>query len=86
MMHQVKAPRSVFIDFPLGHQCGRPGDSELQTQILTDTLNMLVNAKGPGTMVDLDYQWDELFDWDTYLRDVKEMIEEEDAQVFELTP
>ena len=85
-MQQVKAPRSVFIDFPLGQQCGRPGESELQTQILTDTLNILASAKGPGTMVDLDYQWGELFDWDTYLRDVKEMIEEEGEQNFKLAP
>ncbi len=77
MMSQVKAPRSVFVDFPLGHQCGRPGDIQLQTQILRDTLDVLVSAKTPGTLVDLTCEWGKPFDWDTYLRDVEEMIDEE---------
>jgi hypothetical protein len=77
MMKLVKAPRGVFIDFPLGHQCGRPGDIQLQTQILRDTLDVLVAAKTSGTLVDLTYQWGEPFDWNTYLRDVKEMVDEE---------
>lgn len=76
-MKLVKAPRSVFVDFPLGHQCGRPGDIQLQTQILRDTLDVLVGARTLGTLVDLSYQWGESFDWNTYLRDVKEMVDEE---------
>ena len=79
MMKLVKAPRSVFVDFPLGHQCGRPGDIQLQTQILRDTLDVLVSAKTPGTLVDLTYRWGEPFDWNTYLRDVEEMVDEEKA-------
>lgn len=79
MMKLVKAPRSVFVDFPLGHQCGRPGDIQLQTQILRDTLHVLVSAKTPGTLVDLTFQWSEPFDWNTYLRDVEEMVDEEKA-------
>lgn len=79
MMKLVKAPRSVFVDFPLGHQCGRPGDIQLQTQILRDTLHVLVSAKTPGTLVDLTFQWSEPFDWNTYLRDVEKMVDEEKA-------
>jgi hypothetical protein len=41
MMAQVKAPRNVFINFPLGHQCGKPDDPQLQEQILKDALNYL---------------------------------------------
>ena len=79
MMKLVKAPRGVFVDFPLGRQCGKPGDIQLQTQILRDTLEVLVSAKTPGTLVDLTYQWGEPFDWNTYLSDVKEMVDEENA-------
>ena len=85
MMSLVKAPRGVFVDFPLGHQCGRPGDIQLQTQILRDTLDVLVSAKTPGTLVDLTYQWGEPFDWDTYLRDVEEMVDEEKTHLLNIS-
>ena len=80
MMKLVNAPRGVFIDFPLGRQCGKPGDIQLQTQILRDTLEVLLSAKTPGTLVDLTYQWGEPFDWNTYLRDVEKMVDEEKAR------
>ena len=86
IMKLVNAPRSVFVDFPLGHQSGKPGDIQLQTQILRDTLDVLVNAKTPGTLVDLTYQWGEPFDWNTYLSDVKEMVDEEKALSENLIP
>jgi len=85
MMSQVKAPRSVFVDFPLGRQCGRPGDIQLQTQILRDTLDVLVSAKTPGTLVDLTYEWGEPFGWDTYLRDVEEMVAEEETHLLNIS-
>ena len=78
MMAQLKPPRGVFIDFPLGHQCGKPNDVALQTQILKDTLNILLSAKTAGVMVDLDYQWDRPFSWDGYQAEMKEMLEEGD--------
>ena len=34
----VKPPRSVFINFPLGHQTGRPNDPALQRAIVLDAL------------------------------------------------
>lgn len=77
MMALVKAPRSVFLDFPLGRQCGKPDDVELQTGILKDTLNVLATAGTPGEMVDLDYQWGQPFAWENYQQDINEMLEEE---------
>jgi len=76
MMGMVKPPRAVFVDFPLGRQCGRPNDQELQLSILKDALKVLVEAKTPGTIVDLPYQWGEPFDWETYQRGVQEMIQQ----------
>lgn len=86
MMAQVKAPRSAFIDFPLGHQCGRPNDPDLQTRILKDALQVLATATTPGEVVELPYQWHEPFDWSCYLRGTEEMIREEDLGRQEWTP
>jgi hypothetical protein len=72
MMAQVKAPRNVFINFPLGHQCGKPDDPQLQTQ--------------PGDFLDLPYEWHEPFDWACYLRDVEEMIKTEGQPIQDWTP
>ncbi len=77
MMEQLKAPRMVFLDFPLGRQCGKPHDPELQKNILKDTLGFLETAQKPGQMLELPYEWGESFDWESYGRDVAEMIQEE---------
>ncbi|UCE55536.1 MAG: hypothetical protein JSV31_08855 [Desulfobacterales bacterium] len=86
MMAQVKAPRNVFINFPLGRPCGKANDPELQTQILKDTLSYLAEAKIPGEIADLPYEWDEPFDWSCYLRDVETMLKSEGAEIQEWKP
>ncbi len=86
MMAQVKAPRSVFLNFPLGHGCGRPHDAFMQTQILKDALNVLVTAKNPGDIVDLPYQWDRPFDFPGFLEDIQDMVKEEDGTLQEWKP
>ena len=77
MMSQVKPPRSVFVNFPLGRQCGRPCDIDLQIRILKDALNVLATATTPGDIVDLPYEWDGPFDFSGYLQDMQDMIREE---------
>lgn len=77
MMKQLMAPRTVFLDFPLGCQCGRPNDRELQMGILRDVLAFLEKAYAPGQVLELPYLWDRPFDWESYNRDVAEMIQEE---------
>ncbi len=86
MMERIKAPRNVFINFPLGRQCGKPNDGELQIKILKDTLDYLKSAKIPGEFADLPYQWDEPFNWDDYLKDVEKMITSENAEIQEWKP
>jgi D-proline reductase (dithiol) PrdB len=56
---QVRPPRTVFINHPMGNSFGRVGDAQMQRQILTDALQMLVSCATPGQLLDLDYQWDE---------------------------
>ncbi|MBI2902580.1 MAG: hypothetical protein HYY12_03190 [Candidatus Methylomirabilis oxyfera] len=55
----VKPPRTVFVNFPLGHQAGRPFDPEGQTRIILDALHLLETATTPGTLAQLQYKWDE---------------------------
>ncbi len=64
IMVAVKAPRAVFVNFPLGHNTGKPFDRELQTSILKDTLSALVTIEQPGTIVDLPYQWNGDDSWE----------------------
>ena len=86
MMTRVKAPRNVFVNFPLGRQCGKPGDRELQTNILKAALDHLKNAQMPGEFADLPFQWDEPFDWDCYLKDVEEMLTTENIEAQDWKP
>ncbi len=55
----VKPPRAVFVNFPLGHQAGKPFDREGQARIILDALHLLETATTPGTLVQLPYKWDE---------------------------
>lgn len=86
MMARVKAPRNVFINFPLGHNCGKPLQVDLQKSILKDTLNVLLTAKNPGEVVDLPYEWESDFNWETYQQDMQAMIEEEGITAQEWKP
>ena len=55
----VKPPRSVFINFPLGHQTGKPNDPGLQRAIVLDALAAAGSIGTPGEVVTLPYVWDE---------------------------
>jgi len=78
MMALVKAPRAVFVDFPLGRQCGKPNDVVLQQRILKDALETLVKAKVPGEIVDLPYEWGAPFSWENYEGDLAAMLKGEE--------
>jgi D-proline reductase (dithiol) PrdB len=58
---QVRPPRSVFVNFPMGNPFGRPGDRALQTHILRDALHLVESAREGGVLVDLPYDWGEDF-------------------------
>jgi hypothetical protein len=55
----VKPPRSVFVNFPLGHTTGKPFDRGLQMAIIKDAFDALQSIEEPGTIIDLRYEWDE---------------------------
>ena len=55
----VRPPRSVFINFPLGHQTGKPNDPALQRAIVLDALAAAGKISAPGEVITLPYVWDE---------------------------
>jgi|SRR6185437_8671348 hypothetical protein len=53
----VNPPRAVFLNFPLGHQTGKPNQPELQRQIVRDAMRAFETIQAPGTIIDLPYVW-----------------------------
>jgi hypothetical protein len=54
----VKAPRGVFVNYPLGHQTGKPNDPENQRAIVRDAMRAFETIQTPGEIVQLPYVWD----------------------------
>ena len=43
---KVKAPRTLFVPFPLGYPLGQPDDPQLQTRIILAALDLLKEYPG----------------------------------------
>jgi hypothetical protein len=54
---QVRAPRTVFVNFPMGNPFGRPFDRGMQRAILLDALHALESVTEGGSLIDLPHQW-----------------------------
>lgn len=54
---QVKPPRTVFVNFPMGNTFGRPFDAVQQRTILLDALHALESVEVGGELIDLGYEW-----------------------------
>ena len=52
-----KPPRAAFVDYPLGHTCGKPFDAPDQLSVVRETLHLLETATSPGHIVDLNRSW-----------------------------
>lgn len=63
IMRQVKPPRAIFINFPFGHNFGKPFDKKLQVNIIKDIFKALEAIKKPGTLIDLPYDYGENFEF-----------------------
>lgn len=57
VVRQAGSPRAVAPLVPMGANAGEPHNIEMQTAILTDTLNLLVSIETPGRIVKLPYQY-----------------------------
>lgn len=63
LTEQVRPPRSLFVNFPMGNAFGKPFDREMQLSILRAALSLAESATGPGVLVDLPYVWPEPFEF-----------------------
>ncbi len=59
---QVRPPRTVFVNFPMGNPFGRPFDRVQQRAVLLDALRRLEDARIGGELIDLAYEWGEEFE------------------------
>ena len=60
---RVKAPRAVFIDYPLGQTAGRAGDKQEQLSIIDKALEAIEKIDDPGTIVDSGLLWEDGSRW-----------------------
>ena len=59
----VNPPRAAFLDYPLGHTTGKPGDAALQRQILLEALDAFTSLRQPGQIKTLPFRWDDNGSW-----------------------
>lgn len=71
---QVKPPRSLFLNFPMGNSFGRSGDIATQTQVLRMALDLVVTATQGGVLVDAPLKWHEPFTLDLPPADREEQL------------
>ncbi len=58
-----RAPRTVFVDYPLGHTAGRPFDPDDQKRIVGSALEALTTTSTPGEIISLPCEWNEGHAW-----------------------
>ena len=56
-------PRTVFVDYPLGHTTGRPFDSKDQKGLVKAALEALVSINEPGQIITLPAAWSSDNSW-----------------------
>jgi len=54
---KIKAPRAIFLPWPIGHHFGVPFHSELQKRVLLEALDLLVTAQISGIIRDIPIKW-----------------------------
>ena len=63
IVERCGVPRFVFSDFPLGNPTGRPYDIDMQREVLSLGLDLLVHGMTPGTTVVTPYEWSADHSW-----------------------
>lgn len=53
----TKPPRALHARFPFGRPLGEPGNADQQRVMIQDSLNLLMGAREPGTLLSLPYRW-----------------------------
>ena len=60
---QVKPPRALFVNFPMGNAFGKPCDTPMQTDILRACLKMASECTEGGALIDLPLTWSSPFEF-----------------------
>ncbi len=63
LIAQVKPPRSLFVNHPMGNAFGAPGDTATQLRVLGAALALAESATEGGVLVDLPLQWPRRFEF-----------------------
>ena len=63
IMQAGRPPRMTFLDYPLGHSAGKPGDKAEQLDVVRTALQGLESFKDPEQFATLPYNWAENEDW-----------------------
>lgn len=58
-----RAPRTVFVDYPLGHTSGRPFDLGDQKRIVGSALDAFTEITTPGQIISLPCEWSDGHTW-----------------------
>ena len=57
IVEECGVARMLFVDFPLGNPCGKPGDREMQQAIVSLALDLAAAATTPRTTVQAPVRW-----------------------------
>ncbi|WP_380027170.1 hypothetical protein [Effusibacillus consociatus] len=71
---KVRPPRTVFVNYPLGHTAGKPNDPTDQTNILRKALSLLETGE-PGQITRIDVTWTDP-EWNTHLPKYQKAIQQ----------
>lgn len=56
----IKAPRAVFVPWPMGHHFGAPFHAEVQRRVILTALDSVKTIEQSGTIVELPIPWAEV--------------------------
>jgi hypothetical protein len=54
---KIKAPRAIFLPWPMGHHFGVPFNRDLQRRVVMEALDLLTTARHSGTIRELPIKW-----------------------------
>jgi D-proline reductase (dithiol) PrdB len=58
IVEECGVARLLFVDFPLGNSCGKPGDRAMQQAITSLALDLIDTAIAPRTTVQAPVRWE----------------------------
>jgi len=53
----IKAPRALFVPWPMGHHFGVPFHAALQREVVMKALQLVETAEASGTIMNLPIRW-----------------------------